>query len=166
MKIAIIGTRGIPANYGGFETFAEQLSTRLVNKGYEVIVYCRKGNSGWAEPTYKGVKLITLPTIKHKYLDTLANTFLASWHVAFSKVDVVYYCNAINSIFMILPRIFGKKTMINVDGLEWKRAKWNWLGKWAYRVSERLATIFAQHIISDSRAIQDYYKEKFNKDQT
>lgn len=164
MKIAILGTRGIPANYGGFETFAQELSTRLAARGYEVSVYCRRGNSEWKDPTYQGVRLITLPTIKHKYLDTIVHAFLSVWHVSFSNVQIVYICNAINSVFALVPRFFGKRVLINVDGLEWKRTKWNAVGKWAYRVSERIATWFANVIISDSRAIQAYYKERFNKE--
>jgi glycosyltransferase involved in cell wall biosynthesis len=166
MKIAILGTRGIPANYGGFEAFAQELSTRLAAKGYVISVYCRKGNSDWPESFYEGVQLVILPTIKHKYLDTIAHTFLSVWHVSFSDVDIVYICNAINSVFAILPRLFGKCVIINVDGLEWKRAKWNKFGKWAYQVSEWVATKFAHVIISDSRAIQDYYKERFKKETT
>ena len=164
MKIAIVGTRGIPASYGGFETFAEELSTRLVARGHEVFVYCRKGKIDWSQPYYKGVRLVLLPTLKHKYLDTVAHTLLSVFHVIFTKVDIVYFCNAINSIFIILPRVFGKKTAINVDGLEWKREKWSRIGKFAYRISEKIATLFANEIVTDSRGIQRYYKEKFSKD--
>ncbi len=164
MKIAILGTRGIPSNYGGFESFAEELSSRLVKKGHEVIVYCRKGNSSYNQNFYKGVKLIILPTIRHKYFDTVAHTFLSVWHVSFSDVEIVYICNVINAIFAVVPMIFGKKVIINVDGLEWKRTKWNKIGKIAYRISERIATVFSHIIISDSKAIQAYYKERFNKD--
>jgi glycosyltransferase involved in cell wall biosynthesis len=166
MKIAILGTRGIPAHYGGFETFAEELSVRLAAKGYAVSVYCRKGNSDWSGPFYKGVRLITLPTVKHKYFDTIAHTFLSAWHVSFSDTDIVYICNAINSVFAIVPRLFGKRVIINVDGLEWKRAKWNKLGKWAYQASEWIATKLAHVIISDSKAVQDYYRQRFNKETT
>ena len=164
IRIAIVGTRGIPANYGGFETFAEELSTRLVARGCDVFVYCRKGAIDWSQPYYKGVRLVLLPTLKHKYLDTVAHTFLSVFHVIFTKVDIVYFCNAINSIFIILPRVFGKKTAINVDGLEWKRKKWNKSGKIAYRISEKIATLFANEVVTDSRGIQRYYKEKFSKD--
>ena len=162
MKVAILGTRGIPANYGGFETFAEELGTRLVKKGFDVSIYCRRDTGKSHDEFYKGVRLVVLPTIKHKYFDTIAHTFVSALHVSFTGTDIVYFCNAINSIFMIFPRLFGKKVVMNVDGLEWKRAKWNRLGKWAYRVSERIATIFAHEIVSDSRGIQAYYKEKFN----
>lgn len=163
-KIAILGTRGVPANYGGFETFTEELGKRLVAKGYEVTVYCREGNSDHNEPTYKGMKLVTLPTIRHKYFETIAHTFYSTLHVIGTDAQLVYYCNAINSIYMILPRLFGKKVIINVDGLEWKRAKWSRIGKFAYQISEWIATIFAHRIISDSKRISLYYKKKFHKD--
>ncbi len=163
-KIAILGIRGIPANYGGFETFVEELSTRLAARGHDVTVYCRKGSSDWTHPTYKGVKLVHFHTLKHKYLDTIAHTLLATLHVTFSGADIVYYCNAINSIYTFLPRLFGKKVWMNVNGLEWKRAKWSGAGKIAYQVSEWIATVFANEIISDSRRIQFYYKKKFNRD--
>src|ERR1700704_51965 len=102
MRIAILGTRGIPANYGGFETFAEQLSTRLAQRGHEVVVYCRKRHP---LPSYRGVKLIYLPTIQHKYFDTLAHTFLSTFSLLRRRCDVALYCNAANAIFTPLPRL-------------------------------------------------------------
>ncbi len=164
MQIAIIGTRGIPANYGGFETFAEELSLRLVEKGHKVTVYCRSNYTKENLKEYKGVKLVVLPTLKNKYSDTVFHTFLSTLHVIFTDVKVVYYCNAINSIFTFLPRLLGIKTIINVDGLEWKRQKWSRAGKAAYRIAEFIATIFANVIVSDSRGIANYYKTAFNKD--
>ena len=166
IRVGIIGTRGIPANYGGFETFAEQLAIRLVEKGYEVTVYGRSNNVKYNGKTYNGVNLVILPTIKHKYLDTVFNTFLSVWHASFKKYDVILVCNSINSIFTIIPRIFGKKIALNVDGLEWKRKKWKKIGKIAYRLSEYLATIFADEIVTDARVIKIYYKKKFGKEST
>lgn len=164
MKISIIGTRGIPANYGGFETFAEELGGRLVRRGHKVIVYCRSHNVKTKERFYKGAELVILPTIRHKYFDTVAHTFLSTIHALFTDAEVIYFCNAINSIFTIIPRFFGKKTIINVDGLEWKRKKWNALAKAAYRVSERVAVAFANAIVTDSMAIHDYYNSRFGKE--
>lgn len=163
-KIAIVGTRGIPANYGGFETFAEELSTRLAARGHQASVYSRKGTVKWTEPYYKGVRVIQLPTIRNKYLDTVFNTLLSTVHVMFSDVEIVYFCNAINSVYTVLPRLTGKKSIINVDGLEWKRKKWSRIGKMAYQISEWLATFLANEIISDSKRIQLYYKKKFRKE--
>lgn len=164
MKIAIIGTRGIPANYGGFETFAENLSTRLAVRGHDVIVYCRRHYMSTKEKEYKGVRLVSLPSIQHKYFDTIAHGLLSTLHVIFTDTEVVYYCNAVNSIFTVLPRLFGKKTLINVDGLEWKRKKWNAIARFVYKISERIATIFPNAIVTDSVIIQSYYKEQFGKD--
>lgn len=164
INLAILGTRGIPASYGGFETFVEELSTRLAPKGYDISVYCRRGYALRDEPIYKGVRLIFFNELKNKYLETVGHTFFSTLHELFSKNKIVYFCNPINSIFLILPRLFGKITVINVDGLEWKRKKWNAAGKFAFKLSERIATWFAHHIITDSKGIQSYYKERYNKD--
>src|SRR5436190_3580503 len=115
MRIAILGTRGIPARYGGFETFAEELSTRLAARGHTVAVYCREKHGLSA---YKGVFLRYLPSVRHKYLDTLAHTFLSTLHLLFHPVDVALYCNGANAIFTPLPRWFGIPVALNVDGLE------------------------------------------------
>src|SRR6476660_5726774 len=104
MKLAILGTRGIPANYGGFETFAEELSTRLAARGHQVSVYCRERHP---ESRYRGVALHYLPTIRHKYLDTLAHTFVSTLHLLTHRVDVALYCNGANAIFTPWPRLFG-----------------------------------------------------------
>ena len=163
MKIAILGTRGIPANYGGFETFAEELSTHLVERGHIVIVYGRTNNVRYSQPYYKGVRIILLPTIPHKYLDTVANTFLSIWHVLFRHVDVVLICNAANSIYSFIPRLVGIKTVVNVDGLERNRQKWNWLGRKYYALSERLSLFLPNAIVTDAQSIQRYYLERYKK---
>ena len=114
MRIAILGTRGIPACYGGFETFAEELSTRLAARGHEVAVYTRQRHT---EPCYRGVQLRYLPTIRHKYFDTLAHTFLSTVHLLFHRADVALYCNGANAIFTFAPRLFGMPVALNVDGI-------------------------------------------------
>ena len=164
MKIAILGTRGIPANYGGFETFAEQLSTRLVARGHAVTVYGRKHYSSSETRKYQGVNLVVLPTIRHKYFDTVIHTFLSVLHAIFFRYDIILICNAANSIFAILPRLFGTPTLVNVDGLERKRKKWNWLGRQYYLVSEWLSTFLPTAIVTDAQVIQDYYATCYHKD--
>ncbi len=164
MKIAILGTRGIPANYGGFETFAEQLSTRLVTRGHEVTVYGRKHYSLSEARVYQGVKLVILPTIRHKYFDTIIHSFLSIIHAVFHRYDVVLICNAANSVFAVFPRLFGMPTLVNVDGLERKRKKWNWLGRQYYLVSEWLSTFLPTAIVTDAQVIQDYYATRYKKD--
>ena len=78
LRLAILGTRGIPASYGGFETFAEQLSTRLAARGHEVTVYCRSHHTPRKMRQFDGVRLVVLPSIRHKYLDTFAHTLFNS----------------------------------------------------------------------------------------
>jgi glycosyltransferase involved in cell wall biosynthesis len=164
MKIAILGTRGIPANYGGFETFAEQLSTRLVTRGHEVTVYGRQHYSLSEDRVYQGVRLVILPTIRHKYFDTIIHSFLSIIHAVFHRYDVVLICNAANSVFAVFPRLFGMPTLVNVDGLERKRKKWNWLGRQYYLVSEWLSTFLPTAIVTDAQVIQDYYATRYKKD--
>ncbi|MEE4311956.1 MAG: glycosyltransferase [candidate division KSB1 bacterium] len=166
MNIAIMGIRGIPANYGGFETFAEELSIRLVEKGHDVTVYGRSNIIEHKDKYYKGVELVVLPTISHKYFDTVAHTALCVMHSLSRKFDVVLICNSANSVFSFIPRLSGKKVALNVDGLEWQRSKWNILGQWFYRISECLATIFPNHIVTDSTFIEKYYRTRFNADST
>ncbi len=161
MRFAIVGTRGIPARYGGFETFAEELSTRLVQRGHQVTVYCRERPS---EPAYRGVRLQYLPTIRHKYFDTLAHTFLSTLHLLGSRYDALLYCNAANAIFTWMPRVLGMPVALNVDGLERHRKKWNMLAKAWYRVSERLATWLPNIVVTDAQAIAQYYHEKYGRD--
>lgn len=165
MKLAITGIRGIPANYGGFETFAENLSVRLAEKGHDVTVYGRGNNITTKERRYKGVNLVILPAINRKYLDTVSHTFLAVGHAAFvGKYDIILICNAANAVFSGYPRLFGKKTVLNVDGIERERKKWNNLGKSYYRLSEWLATFMPNALVTDAQVIKDYYLERHRKD--
>lgn len=163
MKIAILGTRGIPGNYGGFETFAEQLGTRLAARGHKITVYGRKHYSTTNERFFNGVELVILPTIRHKYFDTVVHTFFSVLHAALRKYDVILICNAANSIFAFFPRLFGTKTLVNVDGLERKRKKWNWIGRTHYLISEWLSTFLPSAIVTDAQVIQDYYATRYKK---
>ena len=161
MRFAILGTRGIPARYGGFETFAEELSTRLAARGHQVTVYCREKPPG---RTYRGVELRYLPTIRHKYLDTVAHTFVSTLHLLGSRFDAVLYCNAANAIFTWMPRVTGMPVALNVDGLERNRKKWNRLAQAWYGMSERLATWMPNVVVTDAQAIADYYRERYHRD--
>ena len=158
MHIAILGTRGIPGRYGGFETFADQLSRRLVERGHRVTVYCRERHT---EPTYLGSELRYLPTIRHKYLDTIVHTALSTVHLLFHRVDVALYCNAANAIFCWMPRLAGMPVALNVDGLERNRKKWNRAAKAWYRLSEWLATFCPTEIVTDACAIEHYYRDRY-----
>lgn len=164
MKIAIMGIRGIPANYGGFETFADELSTRLVQRGHEVTVYGRSNNIRYPFPFYRGVRLTILPTISHKYLDTIFHTFISIFHCLSKDYQVILLCNAANSIFSFIPRLAGKKVCLNVDGIERRRAKWNVLGKLWYRLGEIMATWFPSVIVTDARVMHNYYRQTYHKE--
>jgi glycosyltransferase involved in cell wall biosynthesis len=161
VRIALLGTRGIPANYGGFETFAEELSTRLAARGHHVTVYSREK---YESSIYRGVHLCTLPTIRHKYLDTLAHTFVSTLHLVTHRAEAALYCNAANAIFTLLPRMTGIPVALNVDGIERRRKKWNAFARAWYRMSEYLATILPNVIVTDAEAIQHYYEETYNRE--
>lgn len=160
MRIAILGTRGIPANYGGYETFAEELSTRLVERGHQVTVYCRQRP---AHSPYRGVHLVYVPTLRHKYFDTLVHTGLSTLHLLFHQHDVVLCCNAANAVFTLLPRIARMPIALNVDGIERHRKKWNWAARTWYHLSEYLATRFPSVMITDARQIARYYLQTYKK---
>jgi glycosyltransferase involved in cell wall biosynthesis len=161
VRIALLGTRGIPASYGGFETFAEELATRLAARGHRVTVYCRERP---ASPEYRGVRLQYVPTIRHKYLDTLAHTFLSTVHLLFHRADAALYCNGANAVFTLAPRLLGIPVALNVDGIERLRKKWNRAAKAWYLVSERLATLFPTVMVTDAETIRRYYRERYGKD--
>jgi glycosyltransferase involved in cell wall biosynthesis len=165
MKIAILGTRGIPANYGGFETFAEQVAVRLVARGHEVTVYRRKTWYKNHRKDYKGVKLVTLPSVYTKYLDSVSHCLLATLHFMFrEKGDIAFYCSSGNSLFTWLARLSRAKVFLHTDGIEWERAKWSRLGKMILKVAEYFATWFPHRLVCDSRMIQEYYKQKHGVD--
>jgi glycosyltransferase involved in cell wall biosynthesis len=160
VRIALLGTRGIPANYGGFETFAEEISTRLASRGHEVTVYCRER---FREPNYRGVRLQYLPTIRHKYLDTVAHTCVSTLYLLGHRADVALYCNGANAIFTLWPRMVGIPVALNVDGIERKRKKWNRMAKAWYLMSEWLATFCPTVVITDALTIQEYYRQRYGK---
>jgi glycosyltransferase involved in cell wall biosynthesis len=157
MRIAILGTRGIPANYGGFETFAEHLSTRLAARGHDVTVYCRAHYVSPRALEFQGVRLKVLPTIRHKYFDTIVHTFLSALHAVPKRYDAALICNAANAPFASILRLAGTPVALNVDGLEHKRKKWNWIARRYYLMAEKLATILPSQIVTDARVIQEYY---------
>jgi len=158
MKLAILGTRGIPAAYGGFETFAEELSRRLIQRGHQVAVYCR---SSGGPPEHNGARLVHLPAPRHKYLETPCHTFLATLHLLVRRQDVALYCNAANAVFTPLARLARIPVALNVDGLERRRRKWNCLARAWYRLSEWLATFCPNLIVTDAETIAAYYLERY-----
>ena len=142
MKVAIIGSRGYPYVYSGYETLVKELSERLVKRGVRVRVYCHKPLFENRPKVVNGIELVYLPSIETKVLSQLSNSFLSFLHVCFSKVDVVFVVNTANGPFGLITKIFRKPTIINLDGLEWKRPKWKGLGSKYFFWSSKMATKF------------------------
>jgi glycosyltransferase involved in cell wall biosynthesis len=162
--VAILGTRGIPANYGGFETFAERLSILFVEQGIPVTVYCRR-NYATAGQEWRGVRLVTLPTIANKYLDTVVHTFLSVLHLTTrTRIRDVILCNAANAPVLPLLRATGHRTLINVDGLEWRRGKWGSFGRAWYRMGEWLSVHWSSVLVTDAEEVRTYYRVKYDAD--
>jgi glycosyltransferase involved in cell wall biosynthesis len=163
MRIAIMGTRGVPAAYGGFETFAEELGSRLVERGHAVTVYGRSHTVPDGLREHRGMRLRVLPTIRHKYLDTVAHTALSVADGLVRRFDVVLICNNANAPFALVPRLGGARVVLNVDGLEWERGKWNRLGRWYYQACAWLAPKLPIVLVSDAEVIARWYRERYGK---
>lgn len=161
MKIAILGTRGIPPRYGGFETFADELSRRLARRGHDVTVYCRAHYTDRSLSRVGDVRVVVLPTVRTKYLDTVVHALLSSVDAARRGFDAVLFCNAITAAVCWIPRLSGARVLLNVDGLERHRRKWSAAGRAAYAISERLSTKFPHAVVTDAEVIRRYYAETF-----
>lgn len=164
MRIAFLGSRGIPACYSGFETFVEQISVRLVRRGHEVTVYNRIPFNKYREKTFHGVRIISLPTIPTKATDTIIHTGLSVLHTLGQRYDIVYFCGVGNSLLSFVPRWKKARTAVNVDGADFARAKWSGFGRWWLRKSESWAAKIADVVIADNGTIQKRYRELFNID--
>jgi glycosyltransferase involved in cell wall biosynthesis len=159
VRIGFLGTRGVPAQYGGFETAAEEIGVRLVDRGHDVVVYCR--NPRQTLKTYRGMRLVNLPALRRKSLETLSHTFLSSLHAATTDLDCAILFNAANA--PVLPAL-RMPVAVHLDGLEWKRAKWEGFGRRYLKWSERLAVTRARTTIADARGIQDYVRDTYGRD--
>jgi glycosyltransferase involved in cell wall biosynthesis len=164
MRIALLGTRGIPASHGGFETCVEELGRRLVDKGHTVFVYSKQNDSKLK--TYKGMHVIEIPRISIKGIETLLSTFLSVIHSLFFHFDMHMLFNGANSPALFIYKLLKKKYALNTDGLEWKRGKWGIIGRNYYKLSERVSVLLCKNLISDSQGIHDYYKQKYHVEST
>lgn len=157
-KVAILGHRGIPNAYGGFETLAEELATCLVGLGCKVAVYCRKNYFKDRPAEYKGASLIYLPTITKKSLDTFFHTFISTLHVVFKNTaDTVIVVNVGNVPSALLAKILGKKVILCVDGLDWQRRKWGKVARTYLRLCSYFAGISSHEVVTDAASVQDFY---------
>lgn len=164
MKIAIIGTRGYPYVYSGYETFVSELAPRLIKAGYQIYVYCHKSLFNSYPKVVNGINLVYLPAIERKSLSQFTHSFLSTIHAIFKNYDIILYVNSANGPFGIFTKLFKKKTAINVDGLEWLRPKWKGLGSKYYYWASKLSTMLFDVVISDSSEMAKIYKKEFNAD--
>jgi len=165
LKIAMIGQKGIPAVYGGVERHVEEIASRLVKKGHEVTVYSRPyymDENQYKELIYKGISIKVLPTVRSKHLDAIVHCFVSSLNLFRKKYDIVHYHAIGPSTVSFIARMFLKKTVATIHGLDWQRKKWNFLATLYLKFAERTAYYFPNKTISVSRTLKDYYDKKYN----
>lgn len=163
MKIAVLGTRGIPANYGGFETCAEQLSQRWTVAGHQVLVYARRHRYEQRPATVGGVRVIYTRCFQRFGLGTPSAGILAAADLIFRRREYrqVHLYNTGNAFLIPLLRLFGFRVIISVDGIEWRRQKWGPIQRAAHRLGARLAVTFADKVVADNKSVAEYYAEHY-----
>ncbi len=166
----MVGTRGVPARYGGFETAIEEVGSRLVERGHEITVYCRRvegvesvGDRDEDPDEHLGMRLVHLPALRTKSLETITHSALSAMHAAVQRTthDAVFLFNAANAPYIPFFRARRMPVAVHVDGLEWRRAKWGGAGRRYYRTAEMLAVRWADALIADAEGIAAYYRDEF-----
>ena len=162
VRVAILGTRGVPASYGGFETAVEEVGSRLAERGYEVSVYCR--NSGQTLTEYRGMKLVNMPALRHRMTETLSHTAVSSVHaVVKDKPDVALVLNAGNAPLIPPLQMANIPVAVHLDGLESRRDKWRGMGARYYRWAEKSAALRGDAVIADSHAIGTHVQSTYGR---
>ena len=157
----MIGTRGVPARYGGFETAVEEIGSRLASRGHCVTVYCRRTDDTSGE--HRGMRRVVLPSLRGRSVETLSHTFLSVLHIVWPRhrPDVAFVFNAANAPMIVILKLLGVPVAVHVDGLEWRRAKWGRIGRAYYLLCERFAARVADALIADARGIEEYYRTRY-----
>ena len=160
LRIAFIGGRGVVSKYSGIESYYEEVGKRLAGLGHEVTVYCR---TYFTPPRkqHNGMQVVRLPTIRSKHLETLLHTFLSTLHVLTQPCDVVHYHALGPALFSFIPRLFGKKTVVTVQGLDWQRKKWGKIASSVLRLGEQAAVKFPTQTMVVSKTLREYYKATY-----
>lgn len=161
MRIVMLGMRGVPANYGGLETVAEEVGARMVERGHAVTAYCRAHNATTDAKTYRGMRRVTLPSIKQKFLDTPTHTAASAAHAMFHRADVVHLFGVGNAAWLPVLRLAGRGTVISVDGMDWRRRKWGRAARFMLERSSRFAIRASGACITDSREVARHYREEY-----
>jgi glycosyltransferase involved in cell wall biosynthesis len=163
VKIALIGTRGIPAAYSGFETAVENLAREFTARGHEVTVYCRPHMTERRDE-HAGARLVHLPTIRNKYLDTLAHTSVSTGHmVTRERPDVAIYFIAGNAPVVPFARMAGVPSILQIDGMDSERAKWPRAARAVIRQFEHMSAAAATIAVTDSESVADLYEQRFGR---
>jgi glycosyltransferase involved in cell wall biosynthesis len=158
----MIGTRGVPAQYGGFETAVEEIGKRMVADGHRVTVYCR--NPGQTQTEHLGMELVNLSAMRKRSLETLSHTGLSVAHAVRHRPDAAVLFNAGNAPYIPVLKTARVPTAVHVDGLEWKRAKWQGFGARYYRWAERAAARSGLPLIADAQGIADHLRDTYDVD--
>lgn len=159
--VAFLGSRGVPARYSGFEVVVENLGSRLAERGYPVTVYNRYPRFDLPSKVYKGMRVVVLPTIPTKSLDTISHTALSALHALTKRYDIIYLCGVGNALIGGFLRLLGFKVIINVDGADFNRAKWGSMARNWLRISERWAIKFGHKVIADNSEIVSRYQREY-----
>jgi glycosyltransferase involved in cell wall biosynthesis len=166
MNIAIIGSRGYPYIYSGYETLVAELAPRLIKRGHTVTVYCHRGLFKRYPESVNGVRLRYMFSVKSKILSQFTNSFLSTLDAVFRNYNVILYVNSANGPFGILTRFARKRTAINVDGLEWLRPKWKGLGAKYFYLASKMATKHFNAVVTDSDRMAEIYQKEFSASST
>jgi glycosyltransferase involved in cell wall biosynthesis len=161
VKIAIIGTRGVPATYSGFETCAEQVGRRMVERGHEVTVFCRAGHSRERLPEYLGMKLRYLPALREKHLETISHTALSALRLP--RRTAIICMGVGNAPVVRFLESTGRRVVFNVDGADWQREKWRGMARRYLRRCEAIAAGGKSAIVADALAVQRHYHERYGR---
>jgi glycosyltransferase involved in cell wall biosynthesis len=162
LRIAFIGGRGMIGKYSGIETYYEETGQRLAAMGHDVTAYCRTHFTPQIRE-HHGIRAVRLPTIRSKHLDTFAHTLLSTVHACFGKYDIVHYHTLGPSLFSFFPRLFGKKTVVTVQGLDWQRKKWAWFARRVLKVGEWTSATLPSKTIVVSHCLEDYYGSRYSR---
>jgi glycosyltransferase involved in cell wall biosynthesis len=157
LRVAFIGGRGLVSKYSGIETYYEEIGKQLTGMGHQVTAYCRTYFTPPGEQ-HNGIQVVRLPTIRSKHLETLVHTFLSTLHVLVEPCDVVHYHALGPALFSFIPRLAGKKTVVTVQGLDWKRKKWGRIAAAVLRLGERAAVSLPSHTMVVSEALRKHYR--------
>ena len=160
-KVAIIGSRGYPYVYSGYETLVKAIAERMTERGVEVTVYCHANLFDQQPKQLNGIRLVYIPTIQSKILSQPIHSFMAFWHVVFSKADAVLVLNVSNGPFGLITKLFGKPTLMNVDGMEWLRPKWKGFGASYFKWAAKMAVKLNDLLVTDATSMQTIYEKEF-----